>query len=150
MIAPFDSLSQRYASQRYPLFARNGMVSCSVPQASAAGLEVLRNGGNAMDAIIAAGIEKVYVRSVLTCKCRHGVLATHHRQAGHIAAGLFEGLLKMPVGLGDCGNDGSTCVVFSKNAHCCIHLGLTHRVGGKTFHGELRRCSHCTGYSRNQ
>ena len=44
MIDPFafDPLQQRYPSQRFPLYARGGMVNCSCPQAAAAGLEVLR------------------------------------------------------------------------------------------------------------
>ena len=50
----FDPLYQRYPSRRYPIFARGGMVNCSSPQAAAAGLEVLRAGGNAADAAVAA------------------------------------------------------------------------------------------------
>lgn len=50
----FDSLQQDYPSRRFPIYARGGMVNCSSPQACAAGLEVLRNGGNAMDAAVAA------------------------------------------------------------------------------------------------
>ena len=50
----FDPTYQKYPSRRYPLFAKNGMVNCSTPQAAAAGLEILKKGGNAMDAIIAA------------------------------------------------------------------------------------------------
>lgn len=42
-----------YPSKRYPVYASNGMVCASSPQAAAAGLEALRKGGNAMDAAIA-------------------------------------------------------------------------------------------------
>lgn len=54
MYTGFDPLHQRYSSQRYPIYARGGMVNCSSPQAAAAGLEALRRGGNAMDAAVAA------------------------------------------------------------------------------------------------
>lgn len=50
----FDPLAQHYASQRYPIYARGGMVNCSSPLAAAAGLEMLRKGGNAVDAAVAA------------------------------------------------------------------------------------------------
>jgi gamma-glutamyltranspeptidase/glutathione hydrolase len=54
MKTPFDPTYQRYSALRYPIYARGGMVNCSSPQAAAAGLEVLRKGGNAMDAAAAA------------------------------------------------------------------------------------------------
>lgn len=53
-LVSFDPTYQKYPSRRYPLFAKNGMVNCSTPQAAAAGLGILKKGGNAMDAIIAA------------------------------------------------------------------------------------------------
>ena len=50
----FDPLSPKYPSHRFPIYAKGGMVNCSTPQASSAGLEVLMKGGNAMDAAVAA------------------------------------------------------------------------------------------------
>ena len=49
----FDYLYQPYASNRYCLFAQNGMVATGSALASQAGLEMLKKGGNAIDAAIA-------------------------------------------------------------------------------------------------
>lgn len=49
----FDPLYQNYASNRYCVTAANGMVSTGSALASQAGLEILKKGGNAVDAAIA-------------------------------------------------------------------------------------------------
>ena len=49
----YDPLYQPYGSNRYCITALNGMVATGSASASAAGLEVLRKGGNAVDAAIA-------------------------------------------------------------------------------------------------
>ncbi|MBN2395007.1 MAG: gamma-glutamyltransferase, partial [Candidatus Atribacteria bacterium] len=49
----FDTLDYPYPSQRKVIFAKNGMVATSQSLAAQAGLGILRQGGNAVDAAIA-------------------------------------------------------------------------------------------------
>ena len=67
MKALFDPAYQRYPSQRYPIYARGGMVNASSPQAAAAGLEILRRGGNAMDAAVAAASHSYLKAYAIDC-----------------------------------------------------------------------------------
>jgi gamma-glutamyltranspeptidase/glutathione hydrolase len=50
----FDPTIYPYSSRRNVVYSKNGMVATSCPLASEAGLEILKKGGNAIDAIIAA------------------------------------------------------------------------------------------------
>ncbi|MCL2498112.1 MAG: gamma-glutamyltransferase family protein [Symbiobacteriaceae bacterium] len=52
----FNPSLYRYPSRRMVVFAQNGMVAASTPQAAQAGLEILMKGGNAIDAAIAAAV----------------------------------------------------------------------------------------------
>lgn len=49
----FDSLKYAYPSHRNVIYARNGMVCSTSPTAAQVGLDILKDGGNAMDAAVA-------------------------------------------------------------------------------------------------
>ncbi|TCP28887.1 gamma-glutamyltransferase 2 [Scopulibacillus darangshiensis] len=49
----FDALYQPYTAKRRSTYARNGMVATSQPLAAQAGLDIMKTGGNAIDAAIA-------------------------------------------------------------------------------------------------
>ena len=50
-----DPLIYRYPSRRSVVYGQRGMVCTSQPLAAQAGLEILKQGGNAVDAAIATG-----------------------------------------------------------------------------------------------
>ena len=52
----FDGQQYPYASRRRVVYGRRGMVCTSQPLASQAGLQILQQGGNAVDAAIATAI----------------------------------------------------------------------------------------------
>jgi gamma-glutamyltranspeptidase / glutathione hydrolase len=52
----FDSVEYPYASARTVSYAKNGMVATSQSLAAQAGLDILKQGGNAIDAAIAPAV----------------------------------------------------------------------------------------------
>ena len=57
----FNPLLYRYASRRNVVYGRKGMVCTGQPLAAQAGLDILKQGGNAVDAAIAAAAARTMV-----------------------------------------------------------------------------------------
>ena len=68
-----DYLYHPYPSQRMTVFAKNGIVATSQPLAAQAGLEVLKKGGNAIDAAIATAVCLTVVEQIGRASCRERV-----------------------------------------------------------------------------
>ena len=90
-----DRPTGRIYGTRSPVFARNGVIATSQPLASAAGLQVLQEGGNAIDAAVTAAAVLAVVEPTMT-----GV-------GGDLFALVFDGRTKTLRGLNASGRAGS-------------------------------------------
>ena len=93
---------------RSPVLARNGVIATSQPLASAAGLQVLQSGGNAIDAAITAAAVLAVVEPTMT-----GV-------GGDVFAIVYDSRTKRLRGLNSSGRAGSRA-----NADALIRQGIT-------------------------
>ena len=110
MSVHFDPLSYPYASRRSVVYGRRGMVATGNPLAAQAGLEILKKGGNAIDAAIATaaaltvveptanGIGSDAFALVWVDGKLHGLNASGHSPAAMTLEALQErGYKEMPV-----------------------------------------------------
>lgn len=62
----FDPYAYHFESRRRDVYAKNGMVASSHPMATQAGLEIMKKGGNAIDACVAVAIALPIVEPAAT------------------------------------------------------------------------------------
>src|SRR5437764_11443480 len=110
--APGDRPAANPRSTRSVVLGRNGMIATSQPLASAAGLKVLQDGGNAIDAAIAAAAVLAVVEPTMT-----GI-------GGDLFAIVYDGKTKKLRGLNASGRSAVADTPGSVAA--CPRLAKTH------------------------
>ena len=147
-----DRPTGRIYGTRSPVLARNGVIATSQPLASAAGLQVLQEGGNAIDAAVTAAAVLAVVEPTMT-----GV-------GGDLFALVFDGRTKTLKGLNSSGRAGSAADADALLADGCSEMpthgarsvSVPGSVGGwlelLTSHGTIppaRALAPAIRYARN-
>lgn len=109
---PGDRPAGNARGTRSPVLGRNGVIATSQPLASAAGLQVLQAGGNAIDAVVTAAAVLAVVEPTMT-----GI-------GGDVFAIVYDAKTKTLRGLNSSGRAGSNA-----NADALIAKGLTQMPG---------------------
>lgn len=76
------TLRSRWIFDKEEVVAENGIVVSKHPLAAAAGLEILRKGGNAIDAAVATGFTLCVVEPMMTCIAGCGLMVVHLAERG--------------------------------------------------------------------
>ena len=105
---PGDRPAGNERGTRSPVFGRNGVIATSQPLASAAGLEVLQAGGNAIDAAVTAAAVLAVVEPTMT-----GI-------GGDVFAIVYDAKTRTLRGLNSSGRAGSHA-----NADALVAKGVT-------------------------
>jgi gamma-glutamyltranspeptidase/glutathione hydrolase len=119
-----DRPTGRIYGTRSPVLGRNGVVATSQPLASAAGLKVLQDGGNAIDAAVTAAAVLAVVEPTMT-----GV-------GGDLFALVFDGKTKTLKGLNSSGRAGSAADADALLADGCSQMP-THGVHSVSIPGSV-------------
>ena len=119
-----DRPTGRIYGTRSPVLARNGVIATSQPLASAAGLKVLQDGGNAIDAAVTAAAVLAVVEPTMT-----GV-------GGDLFALVFDGRTRTLKGLNSSGRAGSAADPDALLADGCSEMP-THGVRSVSVPGSV-------------
>jgi gamma-glutamyltranspeptidase/glutathione hydrolase len=119
-----DRPTGRIYGTRSPVLGRNGVIATSQPLASAAGLKVLQDGGNAIDAAVTAAAVLAVVEPTMT-----GV-------GGDLFALVFDGRTKTLKGLNSSGRAGSAADADALLADGCSEMP-THGVHSISVPGSV-------------
>jgi gamma-glutamyltranspeptidase/glutathione hydrolase len=119
-----DRPTRRIYGTRSPVLGRNGVIATSQPLASAAGLKVLQDGGNAIDAAVTAAAVLAVVEPTMT-----GV-------GGDLFALVFDGRTRTLKGLNSSGHAGSAADADALLADGCSEMP-THGVRSVSVPGSV-------------